>query len=260
MADTNLFRRIQKLLRQVLVRKETGTHETSSDTHGTPSPWSLLLSLPSEMILNITDFLDQESRVLLSLTCKALRNLLSSHLNLSLSDVATRTKFLQILERELPNYLTCRACGWMFLWRKRVRWFHCSCPRARDHLAEHWWAHAYVPICPLHCMMVTPEMVDLVRRAYHRGPQHGLPFSFMDSNHKGRYSKTLQTQARMVNGDLMLVSRSTVDMEIDEETTRSSHYLEQAICIHRLPSIVSSLWRAIAAKARSTDCTVSTLR
>lgn len=65
---------------------------------------------------------------------------------------------------------------------------------------------------------MSPEIVDLVLRAHHRGPEHGLPFSFMDSNHKGPYDKTLQTQARIVDGDLMLFSRSTMDMKIDQET------------------------------------------
>lgn len=123
MANTIFFQRIRTLLRHILGRKQIDTHETFSDNHETASSStpSLLLNLPSEMILNVRDFLDQDSKVLLSLSCKPLRNFLNSHLDLSLPELSMRTGFLQTLERELPDYLTCRACGWMFLWRKRIR-------------------------------------------------------------------------------------------------------------------------------------------
>lgn len=96
MGDTNFFRRSRILLRRILEHKETGVHETSSGTHETRSTSSLLLNLPSDTILDVTDSPEQEYRVLLSLSCKSPRSLLSSHLDLSLFDLGVRTKFLQI--------------------------------------------------------------------------------------------------------------------------------------------------------------------
>ncbi|KEF56778.1 uncharacterized protein A1O9_06968 [Exophiala aquamarina CBS 119918] len=82
----------------------------------------------------VASFLDQESQLLLSLSCRRLCALLGSHLDLTLNnDKATKVRFLQLLELDYPEYLTCRSCGLLYFWRK-MEFFQYNCPRANRHM------------------------------------------------------------------------------------------------------------------------------
>lgn len=74
----------------------------------------LLSDLPSEVLLTIANRLEKESQVLLSLTNRRLRNLLSSRLNLTFNDLTAKVRFLHKLELDHPQYLTCRYCGFLY--------------------------------------------------------------------------------------------------------------------------------------------------
>jgi hypothetical protein len=75
---------------------------------------SPLLDLPAELLLVIANFLEREFRILLSLSCRRLRVLLNSCLDLSIYDIDGKLRFLRYLELDYPEYLTCRSCGFTF--------------------------------------------------------------------------------------------------------------------------------------------------
>ncbi|EXJ75030.1 uncharacterized protein A1O5_01726 [Cladophialophora psammophila CBS 110553] len=84
-------------------------------------------------------FLDQESQLLLSLSCRRLRALLNSHLDLMLNDDRpTKVRFPQLLELDHPVYLTCRSCGLLYPWRK-MDFFQYDCPRAFVGIVDKIW-------------------------------------------------------------------------------------------------------------------------
>lgn len=247
MVDNKFVPMARMVLRHILGRAEANTYEPSN-AH---NPF---VNLPIELVLGIATYLDGESKVLLSLSCKFLRQvLLNSHLNLSLSDLRTRTGFLQILERDHPEYLTCRVCGWMFLWRKR-RFICYQCPRISRHSIEDRRGTAGFTVCRRHFVTMRQEMLDLVLRAHRKGPHYGLPISFLNSNYPAEFGTHLQTQARMVEGDLMLFSEWTLDIEADGNMSLDLSKLNGAMCLHRWHSVKSGLWPTVALKAHSIDC------
>ena len=63
------------------------------------------LELPIELLLMITNSLDKEFQVLLSLSCRRLRVLLNSCLDLSLCDISVKLRFLQCLEPDYPEHI-----------------------------------------------------------------------------------------------------------------------------------------------------------
>ena len=72
------------------------------------------LNLPNELLLAVAHFLDKEFQALLSLSCTRLRLLLNSYLDLSLNDISVKLRFLRYLERDYPDHLICRSCGFLF--------------------------------------------------------------------------------------------------------------------------------------------------
>lgn len=233
-----------------------------------PEPSNLhnpFLNLPPELILTIADFLNQESKVLLSLSCKYLRLLLNTHLDLSLCDLAPRTKFLQYLETDHPELLTCRVCGWMYHWR-RNKCISYGCSRsirhplgARGVMTQRlvsWWSYVYMK----------QELRDLVLRAYRRGPEHGVPLSFLNLDtpmaresmvkmHPAIVDTRLQTQARIIKGQLMLSSCWTIDMNSIETLRVDLGILNHALCAHFWEVIADGLWWAVLQKVPNVEDT-----
>lgn len=220
-----------------------------------PNP---LLDLPHELILSITDHLEKDSTVLLALSCKRLFRLLKTHCNLSFgTDVALRTRFLQRLETDHPKFLTCRVCGWMFLWRKQ-RGVSYRCPRMMRHPHENRDSVASVVVCPLNFVYMKQEMLDLVLRAHRRGPQHGLPLSFLNSNAPVHPELTLAvlhptvdklrmgTQARIVDGELMMLSFWMMELNSTDNVRLEMRAFNPALCWHRWQHISTVWWQQVS--------------
>lgn len=217
-----------------------------------------LLDLPHELILSITDHLEQDSKVLLALSCKRLFVLLTTHCGLSFgTDVALRTNFLRYLGIDHPEFLTCRVCGWMFLWRKQ-RGISYQCPRTMRHPRELRDSAASVVVCPWSFVYMKQELLDLVLRAHRRGPQHGLPISFLSSNapvHPEFTLKTLHptvgnlrmgTQARIVDGELMLLSFWVMELNSADHVRLEMRAFNTALCWHRREHVTMVWWQQVA--------------
>lgn len=109
--------------------------EPVKDTEDLRDHQNPFLRLPNELLLVIATFLDKEFQVLLSLSCRRLRVLLNSCLDLSPYDMSMKLRFFRYLEHDYPEYLTCCICGFMFQWRARRSWGY-RCPHINFHSLE----------------------------------------------------------------------------------------------------------------------------
>ncbi|KAK5401070.1 hypothetical protein LTR07_005972 [Exophiala xenobiotica] len=186
------------------------------------------LELPAELLLTITDFLDKEYQVLLSLSCKRLRVLLNSRLDLSLHDMSIKLRFLQHLEHDYPEHLTCRTCGFLYSWKQSQRVTRkLGCPRSRDHpldvsLASDAW-HTLVGT-----LTVSRQVVELIFRGLERGPQHGLPLSYLSKSSTDPNGNIIRTnEARLVDGQLLLASRWETEIDSNSDSSRERNKAER---------------------------------
>lgn len=193
---------------------------------------SPITNLPPEVILSIADFLDQATQVLLGLTCKTLHSVLTSRLDLSVLDVNVRTSLLRFVERDHPEYLTCRICGWMYIWRKTRR-LNFTCPQSSTHPRFIDRAFRGPNVCIEHSVFMNYETRTLILRANSRGSQHGLPLTYLNANCVADDQVQCRTLARTVNGELMLTSEWSLDIDSVENMRKDLHLLDQGMCFHR---------------------------
>jgi len=206
-----------------------------------------LLDLPNELVLTVASFLDQESQLLLSLSCRRLRVLLNSHLDMALSDDrATKVRFLQLLELDHPEYLTCRSCGLLYLWRK-MEFFQYDCPRANHHLVADILVSCgqFIQAGDNKYVWVRRGVVDLILRAYEHGPSHGLPVSFLNMSGHDHHGVSRTNEARLVDGQLILASRMEVEAESGLEVEVMARLFLPNICLHLCATagVIDKIWQ-----------------
>ena len=89
------------------------------------------LDLPPEILLTISACLEMEWQVLLSLTCRHLRNLVAHERSTHL-DKPAKLQVLRYLEHDYPEYLACHSCAVLFRWPGR-RLIAYRCTRYLSH-------------------------------------------------------------------------------------------------------------------------------
>ncbi|RMD42541.1 hypothetical protein DV735_g2605, partial [Chaetothyriales sp. CBS 134920] len=196
-----------------------------------------LLDLPNEIIILVASFLDLDSQVLFSLSCRRMRVLLTHHLDLAFdkADKATKVRYLQCLELAYPEYLTCRTCGFLYRWRQMAAEQY-SCPNLEHHTIadQDVSAAQYNEAGDFKSVRVGREVTDLILRAHEHGPDHGLPASFL--NIAGRHHDTIHRtyEARMVDGELILACRMEVEEELYRKLEAVMHIFPLYMCPHLL--------------------------
>jgi hypothetical protein len=242
-----LFKFLQRAFRPLRPVRTVGfrVEEPVKDTEDLRDHQNPFLRLPNELLLIITTFLDKEFQVLLSLSCRRLRVLLNSCLDLSLCDISIKLRFLRYLEHDYPEHLTCCICGFMFQWRARRSWGY-RCPRVNCHSLEDrfisyaWYMQGDRNVC------VAREIVDLIFRAYERGQQHGLPLSLLSTSGTDRNSVTRTNEACLIDGQLLLASRCEVDGESRQELAQKVWLFNSALCLHYPQNMYSEeKWQTI---------------
>jgi hypothetical protein len=208
-----------------------GAEELAKDTEDLQEHRNPLLKLPNELLLLVADCLEKEFQVLLSLSCRRLRVLLNSCLDLSLCDISVKRRFLRCLELDYPEHIPCRSCGFMFKWQAR-RLTDYRCPRVHCHslgdkLTSYSWCMQGDPK-----IWVTREVVDLIFRAHERGQRHGLPLSFLSTSGRDYNDVTRTNEARLVEGQLLLASRWEVDSDSREDMAQKAWRFNSALCSH----------------------------
>lgn len=194
---------------------------------------SALVRIPVDVLMVICDCLDQKSRILLSLTCKPLRETLSSILDLRVHDNPTKIRLLHHLELDHPQYLTCRSCAIMFKWKARKH-ANYGCPRTRKHSK----AVKREPITLIHSrlrsrrVLVNAEIVDLISRASLYGPEYGLLPSVLNSTGKGLKNIPRTNEARWAHGRLLIAVRITMTVKSGSQMAEALAAVDQSICPH----------------------------
>ncbi|EXJ77737.1 hypothetical protein A1O3_09966, partial [Capronia epimyces CBS 606.96] len=195
---------------------------------------SPLLNLPTELVLEITSFLDNESQLLLSLSCKRFRVLFGLYINVALpQDKLSKLRFSRLLELDCPQYLTCRSCGLLFAWRGRKRChYRCPCHRSRPYDENEVMGTLAIRPRGIYIIRVTREIIDLVLRAYEYGPAYGLPLAFLSASGKDYDGYLRESEARVVDGQLILATRLEVETESGRELAIMSTRFNSQICLH----------------------------
>ncbi|KAI1612420.1 hypothetical protein EDD37DRAFT_197463 [Exophiala viscosa] len=205
-----------------------------------------LVDLPDELVLNVASFLDKESQLLLSLSCKQLHSLLNTFVDLAIHDRATKVRFLQRLQLDHPEYLTCRSCGFLYLWR-RMQTSQYDCPRASQHQhADTLLSYRrLVRAGDTDYTFLSRNIVDLILQAYEHGPTNGLPLSFFNSSGKDRHGISRTNEARLIDGQLILVSR--LELEGREGMAAMARFFDMELCLHyRFNPGKDNMFRAVA--------------
>ena len=242
-----LFMFVQRSFRSSLPVGRVGfkVTEPAEDTKDLQDYHSPFLKLPAELLLVIANFLDKEFQVLLSLSCRQLRALLDSSLDLSLCGISVKLRFLRYLELDYPEYLTCRSCGFMFQWQARRLWDY-RCPHVMRHsLTDRMTYYAWCMQGDRH-IKVTREVVDLIFRAHERGQRYGLPLSFLSTSGSDYNGITRTNEARLVEGQLLLASRWEVDSESREDMAQKARLFNSALCLHWAENVWrQKIWQTV---------------
>jgi hypothetical protein len=189
---------------------------------------SFLLKLPNELLLIIASFLDQAFKILLSLACKRLRQVLT-YLDLTLIDRDTKLAFLLCLEKDHANLQTCLSCVFLFKWRSRKsRYF--QCPRANDHHWKDRLASRPIPLCSK--IKVTREAINLIFRAQDRGSQYGIPVSFLETRTFDQDGTFKINKQYLGNQELLLATQWEAVRIFKEDLLITASYFRSALCLH----------------------------
>ena len=189
------------------------------------------LRLPSELLLEVAEFLDKEYQALLSLSCTRLRVLLNSYLDLSLNDVSVKLRFLRYLERDYADHLICRSCGVLYNWQSKYL-FQFLCPRHYKHPYDHIYKSYHWHLQGFQHASLSREITDLIFRAHEQGQRYGLPLSFLSSSMTNRDWIKITNEARLVDGQLLLATCWELDLDSRQDMLQKAHLFNQAFCIH----------------------------
>ena len=91
----------------------------TSDSEQKPPRLAALLSLPTELLLQIFELLSTPDATCLGLTCREIYLLISKHRILQPPTSWERMRLLHRFEQDLAKYVLCYQCEKLYLWRNR---------------------------------------------------------------------------------------------------------------------------------------------
>lgn len=187
-----------------------------------------LLDLSNELFLTIADFLDQDSQLSLSLSCKRLRILLDSSLG-PVYSTSMKLRILDYFARYDAGYITCPACVRVFQWHGKLSQ-DCRCPYDNasflsyrsnsDTLTTSAWFMQGNP-----SIWMSPEVVDLILEAR-------LPLSFLATEGTGADGVYRKSEARFADGSLILATNWAVDATSERDLAPKTRLFRPALCLH----------------------------
>jgi F-box-like len=205
-------------------------------------PASTLVQLPVELLLLILTSLPPESVVAVSLTCKDFFHLIpvGGGVVAGKNAALDKQRLLLLLERDLPDYLLCYTCNKLYRWKRdriAVSSYRYTCPgRNRD--SSHSYFASLCGGC-LNGSSLHRETRDLILRAHLRGPDYGLPISYITHECVVRQCyNDLQTpisvklRPKIVSGSLMLWRTEEIPVNLSISLTEQLHALRACGCHH----------------------------
>ena len=134
--------------------------------------------IPFEIILEICDYLDEVTIILLALTCREFhRRLLDTNHNLRGEE---RERFLLLLEKDLPNLMYCHKCNCLHNWKNEKRGSTSSYLSVPNGQPMGCKAHSITfSSFSIGGLLYFSTFRLVMKRALY-GPLHGFPTSVLD--------------------------------------------------------------------------------
>lgn len=223
-----------EFLKRLLRRSQHGSRDKSP--LALPANHSSHLEqLPAELLLLIVAFLPPECVVVLSLTSKFLFQFFFSAERQVLKNVLVKRQFLLLLEPDFRDYILCYACTKLYNWRTSRE--H-KCP-GRYHDSSHPCAASICSGMHSHLRLYR-EVRDLILRATRKGPEYGLPISYLahDCVVVSRCYSTLgmpvsvKVRPKVVAGSLLCWRVEQIAVDISVDLTEQLYTLKGCVCDH----------------------------
>ena len=174
--------------------------------------------LPNELWLNILDLLPLSSAASLVYTCQHMHINFSekfySRLRLP-QNKSQKIEFLSYLDPDLPSLRLCFPCA-IFHTRKSLRDEREDIIYNRDWL----WSNCCRPLgilCASGCYVLGWPSMQLIMRAYHHSPEHGIPLDFLEQEWESNDVWNHHAKPSIVNGRLLIRIESTGLMSMDSD-------------------------------------------
>ena len=210
-----------------------------------------LAKLPLELLLQIIRYLPVESAAAVALISRYHYVALKQYVLLGLSDVASKKRFLRLLEVDLADYIACHCCDVLYRWKACAPWY--ECPRRRydrglygvHTLAPYYCREQY------HCELPL-ETVAAFLRGYKRGPAYGPQLQELDRKcdgalpgHHWTPDISRDTAARIVNGKLILRTSYRLQVSLQKSLARQLDQLKFICCSHSTGALSGLVMDAI---------------
>lgn len=196
---------------------------------------SPILDLPAEILIAIEALLPYENAVAFSLTCKTLYHLFFKLHKPSPKHQGREAHLLRLIERDLPDHLSCPVHERLYFWRKaKSKHYQCPLCTSNNRLLT-----GSLIICNKGCRSSFYGIFEPERRLMLRhellGPEFGIPRRVLDHVCKKSLSKRAnEMRPRIVNGSLMVWRTHHYTARIDFRTWADLglEHFDEAICVH----------------------------
>ncbi|KEF53979.1 uncharacterized protein A1O9_09774, partial [Exophiala aquamarina CBS 119918] len=215
-----------------------------------------LLALPNELLFKVVSYLAPEFQLVMRLSCQRLRALLGHyrHKTASCSNMAVMVRFARLLEPDYPEWLTCCHCSLLYHWQRNEQsGYRCPCHKhvfvsanSQDSSFPQKHPQSLQAVSRnRHTLWITSEMIDLILRACEYGPAYGLPLSFLHMSGRDKYGIYREHEARVADGQLILLSQMEAEMESGQERAVMGRSFLLELCPHvdRASKVIGETWK-----------------
>lgn len=205
-------------------------------------PRSRLLDLPTEVLLIIVSQLKYENGIALSLTCHRLYKLLFKTYKPTPKHNGREARVLVLLERDLPDMLSCPTHERLYKWRGHSRHLCPLCTNAKR-------SHGSLVVCYNNCKEGFQELFEPERRLILRhallGPNYGVPKSmFLHRCGRSHFQSMDEARLKIVGDSLMLwrTQHWPVKLELYPDLPGLQDFQQTMEKCHAMP--LSPIWSA----------------
>lgn len=250
------MRRLSRLLSRSSVTREERP-STAATILGSP-----LLDLPTEILISIEAFLPYENAVAFSLTCRSLYELFFKLHKPSPKHHGGEAHLLRLVEKDLPNQLSCPVHERLYSWRKvKSRHYHCPLCTGNNRFFT-----ASLVICNKGCRSSFYGIFEPERRLILRhdllGPEFRISRRILDHVCKKSLSKRAnEVTPKIVNGSLMVwrIHHYTARIDFRTWADLGLEHIDEAICVHSEAGLQALLCVAIGHARNRREAMMSTI-
>lgn len=251
------MRRLSRLLsRSSATEVEPEILQSNTTSGGSP-----ILDLPIEILLNIELYLQYENALAFSLTCKKAYDVFFKRHKPSGKHNGREFLFLRLLEREMPEYVSCSIHERLYAWAKQKP-KHYQCPMCISN--KRIFNGSFV-VCNKSCKSSFYGIFESERRLMLRhavlGSNFGISTRALDHVCKKSLAKRANEVTPKIVNQSLLVWRThyyTAKTDFKDWHTIGIDQFDEAVCVHSETGLRALLCAAILhAKQNSANMTVN---